>query len=420
MKRIILAALFLLITLTGALAEIYQITATKISVRSASNATARIIGSMTKGMEIDVEYFENGFAKFNFNGKTGYVTSKYLKFLKHSPAKNEPEQPVVSGAKAVVESQQTQNTVSNPDVDSDSDGFVKSTSKKIGKEYNKFKEKLFGKKKDKKNGDRAVDDKKKNGVSTRNLAKVENTEKADKTKSSAKSAGTATANGGQRKFKTEKTKEYYRYAGITSQSEYTKLKGVNSVGYKDDIELAMKVTRYEKYSKFYMIFNLVGQVPKGDKILIRTGNGKVYEGLAIKAYKSDQKLVNEMKYLGFDSTNPANYYSTSSMQRTAFEAEYEVDPQCLRDLEQYGIVKLGTHFGRKDLRVIEFKDKNFEKASEKIGNVSHSMIEKVYGPSWNEIYRRLEICGATLTEAESKAYNKRKQEERAKRAEEDF
>lgn len=421
MKRIFLALILSVATISVAFAEVYQVTATKLSVRTASTANAKVIGSLTKGMEIEVEYFDNGFAKIDFMGKTGYVNSRYLKFLKHSTPKTETEQPTTtetSPSKQLASSDGKTNgskSVETPETsasngEAESEGFLKETSKKIGKGYNKFKDKLFGKK-NKNDKEKGKTDKEK--TADKATSKNEN-KKAEKITAS----NTPKTDNGNRKYKKEKTTEYYQYAGITSYSEYNKFKGRDALGYKDEVEIAMKVVRYEKYSKFYIIFTLTGALSKGDKLLIRTGNNKLYEGYAIKDYKSEEKLVNEMKYFG-DSSKAANWYSTSSMEKQPFAAEYEVDPQCLRDFEKYGIMKIGTHFGH-GLRVIDYKDKDFEKASEKIGNVAHSMIEKVYGPSWEEIYKILEQKGATLTQEESAKRYKQKQEERARQAEASF
>ncbi|MCH5230320.1 MAG: SH3 domain-containing protein [Muribaculaceae bacterium] len=59
----------------------FQITARILNVRSAPNTSSSVIGTLKRGDEIEVKSIHNGFAEIEFNGKTGYVSEKYLEKL---------------------------------------------------------------------------------------------------------------------------------------------------------------------------------------------------------------------------------------------------------------------------------------------------------------------------------------------------
>ena len=53
-----------------------------LNVRKGSNAKSTKLGSVKKGQTLEVISISNGWAKINFKGNTGYVSSKYLKEVK--------------------------------------------------------------------------------------------------------------------------------------------------------------------------------------------------------------------------------------------------------------------------------------------------------------------------------------------------
>ena len=56
----------------------YVCTANSLNVRSYASASAPVIGKLTKGQRVEVYQITNNFAKINYSGKTGYVSSKYI------------------------------------------------------------------------------------------------------------------------------------------------------------------------------------------------------------------------------------------------------------------------------------------------------------------------------------------------------
>ena len=57
----------------------YTVTANSLNVRNAPNTTgSTVIGSLKRGQQVSVSSVTGGWAKINYNGKTGYVSVKYL------------------------------------------------------------------------------------------------------------------------------------------------------------------------------------------------------------------------------------------------------------------------------------------------------------------------------------------------------
>ena len=61
-----------------------EVTATSLNVRSSASTTGSILGKLSKGTKINVSEVKNGWAKFQYNGKTAYVSSSYLKNISNS------------------------------------------------------------------------------------------------------------------------------------------------------------------------------------------------------------------------------------------------------------------------------------------------------------------------------------------------
>lgn len=57
----------------------YICTASSLNVRSYASTKATCIGKIKKGEVVNVYCIENGFAKIDYKGKTGYVSAKYIK-----------------------------------------------------------------------------------------------------------------------------------------------------------------------------------------------------------------------------------------------------------------------------------------------------------------------------------------------------
>lgn len=56
----------------------YYCTANSLNIRSYASTNAPIIGKLKKGDRVQVYEIKNGFAKIKYNGRTGYVSKKYI------------------------------------------------------------------------------------------------------------------------------------------------------------------------------------------------------------------------------------------------------------------------------------------------------------------------------------------------------
>ncbi|WP_459501877.1 C40 family peptidase [Bacillus sp. C1] len=72
----------------------YVVTATSLHVRTGPATYHGVIGGVLNGQTLDVTGVENGWFKINHHGKTGYVSSEFVKFVKGgTTAPEKPEQP---------------------------------------------------------------------------------------------------------------------------------------------------------------------------------------------------------------------------------------------------------------------------------------------------------------------------------------
>ena len=56
----------------------YRCTAKVLNIRTAPNTSSTVIGTLRKGQQVEVYDTDNGFAQISYNGRTGYVSLKYL------------------------------------------------------------------------------------------------------------------------------------------------------------------------------------------------------------------------------------------------------------------------------------------------------------------------------------------------------
>ena len=75
MRKLVLL-LFLICINVAMMAENYVVNSAKLNVRATPSASGKLLGKLTKGAVIDVASISKGFAKFTYNGKTGYVSAK--------------------------------------------------------------------------------------------------------------------------------------------------------------------------------------------------------------------------------------------------------------------------------------------------------------------------------------------------------
>lgn len=71
----------------------YRVTSSsRLNVRKSASTSATVLGTFNSGQEIEVLSVSNGWAKVKFNGKTGYVSEKYITPLpKKETPKPEPK-----------------------------------------------------------------------------------------------------------------------------------------------------------------------------------------------------------------------------------------------------------------------------------------------------------------------------------------
>ncbi len=134
MKKIILSFIILLMTTIAASADIYVVSSEKADVREADSEKAEVIGSLRKGMEINVSKIDGGFCQIDFMGVKGFVSINDLKFKSRSGKSSDGEDNVVDKTK----------------------GFVSNTSRKVADGVSGISGKLFGKKKQKSHSDPEV------------------------------------------------------------------------------------------------------------------------------------------------------------------------------------------------------------------------------------------------------------------------
>lgn len=75
-KKILLFAALSLLGLPQLKADVYFTTASKSEIFDKPSSDGKVIGSLTPGYRLDVDMISNGFARFNYIGKTGYIAIK--------------------------------------------------------------------------------------------------------------------------------------------------------------------------------------------------------------------------------------------------------------------------------------------------------------------------------------------------------
>ena len=82
MKRILFIIVSLFIFWTADANDIYEVTATSLSVRVSPSIKAKAIGNLTKGDRLEViDFNKSGWAKVEYRNRIGYVSTRFLKFV---------------------------------------------------------------------------------------------------------------------------------------------------------------------------------------------------------------------------------------------------------------------------------------------------------------------------------------------------
>lgn len=76
--RGLLSLLVMLSFGSAAAQDRYEVTATRLNVRKAASAESAVLGSLSKGDQVDVLGFKGGWAEIDFKNGTAYVAKKYI------------------------------------------------------------------------------------------------------------------------------------------------------------------------------------------------------------------------------------------------------------------------------------------------------------------------------------------------------
>ncbi len=92
MKRILFIIVSLLLFSAAYAYDVYEVTATRLNVRRFPSTSASVIGGVAKGEQLEVIDIDNkGWAKIQYHNREGYVSTKYLKFVRSvNPTPVEP------------------------------------------------------------------------------------------------------------------------------------------------------------------------------------------------------------------------------------------------------------------------------------------------------------------------------------------
>ncbi len=92
-SRIIATLALALVVVTAMAENNYKVTSSsRLNVRKSPSSTGQILGTFESGQQIEVLNIDKGWAKVKFNGKTGYVSAKYITELpKPVVRKEEPK-----------------------------------------------------------------------------------------------------------------------------------------------------------------------------------------------------------------------------------------------------------------------------------------------------------------------------------------
>jgi len=86
MKRFFVIFLSLFIFIMVHANDIYEVTATRLNVRTSPSQNASVIGGLSKGDLVEVTEIRNStWASFEFKNKVGFASLKFLKFVRHIP-----------------------------------------------------------------------------------------------------------------------------------------------------------------------------------------------------------------------------------------------------------------------------------------------------------------------------------------------
>ncbi len=106
-KRFVSAIIMALIVVAASAENNYKVTSSsRLNVRKSPSTSAAVLGTFSSGQQIEVISISKGWAKVKYNGKTGYVSEKYISPLpKPEPKKPEPKKEMPQEEKTFIQSQ---------------------------------------------------------------------------------------------------------------------------------------------------------------------------------------------------------------------------------------------------------------------------------------------------------------------------
>lgn len=114
MKKFIFFIVSLFIVITADADDIYEVTARRLNVRISPSSRAKIIGGVSKGEQLEViDINSNGWAKIEYKNQQGYVSCKFLRFLRSNNPQPEEAQAIEEQVEAVQDEEEPIAVVEN-------------------------------------------------------------------------------------------------------------------------------------------------------------------------------------------------------------------------------------------------------------------------------------------------------------------
>lgn len=107
-SRIFITLALALVVVSAMAENNYKVTSSsRLNVRKAPSTSGQILGTFESGQQIEVINIDKGWAKVKFNGKTGYVSAKYITAL----PKPEPRKEESKKEETVIREEQPKNEI---------------------------------------------------------------------------------------------------------------------------------------------------------------------------------------------------------------------------------------------------------------------------------------------------------------------
>ncbi|AHA10326.1 peptidase M23 [Bacillus toyonensis] len=89
---------------TGATVDDYYVNVSVLNVRSGAGTNHGVIGALSKGIKVQVLFEQNGWKKINYNGKNGYVSSKFLSKASETDAEEQRQSQEINTTNEFIQS----------------------------------------------------------------------------------------------------------------------------------------------------------------------------------------------------------------------------------------------------------------------------------------------------------------------------